>query len=144
VPLSTRSLKLVSGIGAVAVCGVSGLFVATDPKPTTAPLRPTINDASSNAAALVIPATCGGTGTLDPALRSVVQQLSQATTSAARRTILASLTASQRLEVEAYLQSLHRSSANTTPTCGSTSSDIAPSVVEGPASTQPLINTYVS
>jgi hypothetical protein len=146
VPLNTRALKVASGIGAVAVCGVSGLLVATDPKPATAPLRPPVNDVSSNAAALVIPTTCGTTGTLDPALQSVVQQLSQATTAAARRTALAPLTASQRLKVEAYLQSLHRSSAGATPTCDSTGTPgvIAPSVVEAPASTQPLINTYVS
>jgi hypothetical protein len=146
VPLSTRSLKLASGIGAVAVCGVSGLLVATDPKPGTAPLRPPVSGASPNAAALLIPPTCNTSGALDPALLTVVQQLHQATTASARRTILASLSASQRLEVEAYLQSLRRSATGTTTPCDGTgtSDPIAPSVIEAPASTQPLINTYVS
>ena len=145
-PLSTRALKLASGIGAVAVCGVSGLLVATDPKPGTAPLRPPVSGASPNAAALLIPPTCNTSGALDPALLTVVQQLHQATTASARRTILASLSASQRLEVEAYLQSLRRSATGTTTPCDSTgtSDPIAPSVIEAPASTQPLINTYVS
>lgn len=145
-PLSTQALKLASGIGAVAVCAVSGLLVATDPKPVGAPLRPPMHGASPNVAALLIPPSCTPSEAIDPALFIVVQQLNQATTASARRTILASLSATQRLEVEAYIQSSRRTGTGANPTCDSTGAAgvIAPSVVEAPASTQPLINTYVS
>jgi hypothetical protein len=157
VTLSTRALKVFSGMGAVALCGVSGVLVATDPKPETAPLRPPVSGSSSSASALVIPPSCSGSGaatggstaTLDPSLLPVVQRLGQATTAEQRRAILGSLTASQRLEVEAYVRGLRRSAAGATGGCAgssatSTGGSIASSVVEAPASTQPLISTYVS
>jgi len=145
VVLSTRSLKVLSGVGAVAVCGVSGLLVAADPKPATAPLRPPVNGSSSSTASLDIPPSCGS-GTLDPSLLPIVQQLRQATTASARRSILAALSPTQRLEIEAYLRATGRSATVANTTCDSTGSgdSIAPSVVEAPTSTQPLINTYVS
>lgn len=144
VVLSTRSLKVLSGVGAVAVCGVSGLLVAANPKPPTAPLRPPVNGSSSNTASLDIPPSCEGT--LDPSLLPIVQQLRQAATASARRTILAALSPAQRLEVEAYLSAARRSATGASTNCAGTgaANSIAPSVVEAPASTQPLINTYVS
>ena len=151
VVVGTRVLKALSGVGAVVVCGVSGLLVATDPKPVAAPLRPPVNGASPASAALTIPPSCGGAaGALDPSLRPVARQLQQATTASTRRNILAPLSATQRLEVEAYMRSMRRSATGTNATCDSTGSgvatgqSIAPSVVAPPASTQPLINTYVS
>jgi hypothetical protein len=154
--LSTRALKAISGIGAVAVCGVSGVLVATDPRPEAAPLRPPVHGASSNAAALVIPPSCGGSGAatsgtgamLDPSLDPVLQQVRQATSASARRAILATLTPAQRLEVEAALAALRRGASGTTGRCGSSSASaggsIVPSVVDAPPATHPLINTYVS
>ena len=58
--VGTRVLKALSGVGAVVVCGVSGLLVATDPKPVAAPLRPPVNGASPASAALTIPPSCDG------------------------------------------------------------------------------------
>jgi hypothetical protein len=160
--LSTRALKVLSGVGAVAVCSVCGVLVGTDPKPAGAPLRPPVSDASSTSAALVIPPSCGADGVaagstatrLDPSLLPVIQQLRQATTAAERRTILVSLSASQRLEVEAYVRALRRTAPAPNGGCGNSVSaggasarpdgSIAPSVVDAPPSTSPLINTYVS
>jgi hypothetical protein len=156
--LSTRALKVISGVSAVAVCGVSGVLVATDPKPAAAPLRPPVSGASPKDASLVIPPSCGATGvarggaaaTLDPSLLPIALQLRQATTATQRRAILASLTASQRLEIEAYVRALRRPATSSPGSCehpGAGSADsgsIAPSVIAAPASTQPLINTYVS
>lgn len=150
--LGTRVLKAISGAGAVVICGVSGLLVAIDPKPVAAPLRPPVNGSSPASTALSIPPSCGGLpGTVDPSLLPVARQLQQATSASTRRTILASLSATQRLEVEAYVRSSRRSATGTDATCNSTGSGaaergqaIAPSVVATPASTQPLINTYVS
>jgi hypothetical protein len=156
--LSTRALKVISSASVVAVCGVSGVLVATDPKPAAAPLRPPVTGASPNTAPLVIPPSCGATGvagggaaaTLDPSLLPIALQLRQATAATERRAILASLTASQRLEIEAYMSALRRPATSSPGSCehpGSASADsgsIAPSVSAAPASTQPLINTYVS
>jgi hypothetical protein len=147
VRLSTRALKAVSGVGAIAICGVSGVLVAIDPKPSTAPLRPPVADATPGTSGLLIPQSCGRDATLDPSLLPVAQQLGAATTDAARRMILASLTSSQRLDVEAYVRSLRRQTPAPTGSCGGASGaqgTIAPSVIDGPASAQPLINTYVS
>jgi hypothetical protein len=153
--LSTRALKAISGVGAVAVCGVSGVLVATDPKPATAPLRPQVIGTSSSTA-LVIPPSCAGpevgaggsTAILDPSFVPVLQQLRQASTPAARRAILATMTASQRLEIEAYMRGLRRTAAGAPANCGpgtsSAGGSIAPSIVEAPPSTHALINTYVS
>jgi len=134
------------------VCGVSGLLVATDPRPMAAPLRPPVHGASSQAAAaLSIPPSCAGAvGSLDPALLPVVRQLQQSTDASTRRSILASLSATQRLEVEAYVRSSRRSVSGPDAPCAGTGSgaaprqSIAPSVVAAPASAQPLVNTYVS
>jgi hypothetical protein len=157
VTLSTRALKAFSGLGAVALCGVSGVLVATDPKPAAAPLRPPVSGSSLSASALVIPPSCSGSGlatggstaALDPSLVPIVQQLGQATTAAQRRAILGSLTGSQRLEVEAHVRGLRRTAPGAPGGCAgssasSTGGSIASSVVEAPASTQPLISTYVS
>ena len=155
--LGTRALKIVSGVSAVAVCGVSGVLVASDPKPAAAPLRPSLSGSSTKAAALVIPPSCGGAGinagsasaALDPSLLPVAEQLRQATTASERRRILAPLTASQRLAVEAYLRGLQRMTNGTTASCAGSAatgagSSIVPSVVAAPPSANPLINTYVS
>ncbi|MHB8490399.1 MAG: hypothetical protein ACYDCS_13800 [Candidatus Dormibacteria bacterium] len=155
--VGTRALKAFSGLGALVVCGVSGVLVAIDPKPAGAPLRPPVPGLSSIAAALVIPPSCGGVGaprsgstpTLDPSLIPVVQQLGRATTAGERRAIIASLSASQRLEVEAYARALRRNAQGATGRCDGSGTatgggSIAPSVVDAPPSTQPLINTYVS
>ncbi|HVC42347.1 MAG TPA: hypothetical protein VND54_10255 [Candidatus Saccharimonadales bacterium] len=155
--VGTRALKAFSGVGAVVVCGVSGLLVAIDPKPAGAPLRPPVSGSSSIAAALVIPPSCGGVGaatsgsaaTLDPSLIPAVRQFAQATTASERRAIIASLSASQRLEVEAYVRALRRNAQGATGRCDGSGAatgggSIAPSVVDAPPSTQPLINTYVS
>ena len=148
--LSTRALKVVSGVGAVAICGVSGVLVAIDPKPVTAPLHPTVGETSSGASGLVIPPSCGIEGaqgaTRDPTLLSVAQQLLADTSPAARRMLLASLTATQQLEVEAYVRSLRRGAGNGGG-CAPASEpggSISPSVIDAPASAQPLVNTYVS
>jgi hypothetical protein len=153
----TRTLKILSGVGAVAVCGASGVLVTIDPKPGTAPLRPPLSGSSPHAAALVIPPSCGGAGVtsgsasaLDPSLIPVLQQLRQATTASMRRSILASLTAPQRLEVEAYVHSLRRTATGSTGGCAGSGAStnaaglIVPSVVDAPPSAGPLINTYVS
>ena len=135
----------------MVVCGISGLLVATDPKPTAAPLRPPVNGSSPAAAALSIPPSCAGiAATLDPALLSVVRQLEAAAGASTRRSILMSLSATQRLEVEAYVRSSRRSATGADALCAGTGNGaaptqpIAPSVVAAPASAQPLINTYVS
>jgi hypothetical protein len=132
-------------VGAVALCGVSGLLVAADPKPATAPLQPPVNGSSSSTASLDTPTSCGS-GTLDPSLLPIVQQLRQAKTASARRGILAALSPAQRLEIEAYRRATARSASSASTTCDNTGAgdSIAPSVVEAPASAQPLINTYVS
>jgi hypothetical protein len=149
--LGTRVLKALSAAGAVVVCGVSGLLVATDPKPVAAPLRPPVNGSAPATVALSIPPSCVGTaGALDPALLLVVRQLEAATDAFSRRSILASLSATQRLEVEAYVRSSRRSATGADAPCAPTGSgaaakpSIAPSVVAAPASAQPLISTYVS
>jgi hypothetical protein len=151
VTLSSRALKVMSSVGAVVICGVSGVLVALDPKPATAPLRPTVGAPSPGSSLLVIPKTCaagdGAGASLDPSLLPVVQQLRAATSATARRMVLAALSASQRLEVEAYVRSLRKHPADTSGSCSSTADpaqSIAPSVVDAPPSTQPLINTYVS
>ena len=154
--LSTRALKAFSAVGAVAVCSASGVLVASDPKPATAPLRPPVSGASSSASALVIPPSCGGASVatggsmtaLDPSLVPIVQQL-QAAKAGERRAILGSLTPSQRLEVEAYVRGLRRTASGASGVCAGSGGtvaggSIAPSVVEAPAPAQPLINTYVS
>ncbi|MFI5287529.1 MAG: hypothetical protein ACHQ4F_14575 [Candidatus Dormibacteria bacterium] len=155
--LGTRALKIISGVSAVAVCGVSGVLVATDPKPAAAPLRPSLSGSSTGATALVIPPSCGGTGViaggsspgLDPSLLPVVQQLRQASTTSERRSILALLTASQRLAVDAYLRGLQRATNGSPASCAGSASTgtrgaLVPSVVAAPPSAKPLINTYVS
>ncbi len=148
--LGTRALKALSGVGAVVVCGVSGLLVATDPKPVAAPLRPPVNGSSPASVALSIPPSCGGAvERLDPALLPVMRQLQQATDASTRRSILASLSATQRLEVEASVRTSRRSVTGADAPCaaagsGAPTQSIAPSVVAAPASAQPLINTYVS
>jgi hypothetical protein len=155
--LGTRALKIISGVSAAAVCGVSGVLVATDAKPAAAPLRPSLSGSSTKATALVIPPSCGGTGVnaggsssaLEPSLLPVVQQLRQAGTASERRSILAVLTASQRLEVEAYLRGLQRMTNGSPASCAGSASTgtgraIVPSVVAAPPSANPLINTYVS
>jgi hypothetical protein len=151
VTLSTRALKVMSGVGAVFICGVSGVLVVIDPKPATAPLRPPAAESPPATPGLVIPQSCGAgggaTATLDPSLLPVAQQLRAATSAAARRVILEPLTASQRLDVAAYVRSLRRNPADVSGECGGNANSggtIAPSVVNAPASTQPLINTYVS
>jgi len=147
--LSTRTLKVMSGMGAVAVCGASGVLVTLDPKPISAPLHPAVGESSSNAARLVIPPSCGAGGaehaTLDPMLLSIAQQFRAATSPAARRMILSSLTAAQRLDVEAYVRSLrHGVGDNPCAPASDPGGSLSPSVIDAPASTQPLINTYVS
>lgn len=154
---STRALKILSGLGAVAVCGASGVLVAVDPMRGAAPLRPPLIGSSPHAAALVIPPSCGGSGVasgsasaLDPSLLSIVEQLRQAATASMRRSILASLTATQRLEVEAYVHSLRRTATGSMGACAGSGApanvggSIVPSVVDAPPSGGPLINTYVS
>jgi hypothetical protein len=130
---------------------LSGVLVAIDPKPVTAPLHPTAGETSSDASPLVIPPSCGVGGaagaTLDPTLLSVAQQLRAAASPSARRTILASLTAAQRLDVEAYVRSLRRGAGDDGGQCTPISEpegSISPSVIDAPAQAQPLINTYVS
>jgi|HubBroStandDraft_6_1064221.scaffolds.fasta_scaffold00275_6 hypothetical protein len=155
--LGTRALKIISGVSAVAVCGVSGVLVASDPRPAAAPLRPSLSGSSTKATTLVIPPSCGGAGVnaggsasaLDPSLLPVVQQLHEASTASERRSILALLTASQRLAVEAYVRGLQRMTNGSAASCaGSAStgagSSIVPSVVAAPPPANPLINTYVS
>lgn len=158
--LSTRSLKVISGAGVMAVCGVSGLVVATNQRPADAPLRPPVTGSSSNTTGLVIPPSCGKIGagasgstaaTLDPALMAVVEQLRETKTASARRAILATLSPSDRLEVEAYVRARRRNGKGSDRSCGGKGGgaadpgeSIAPSVIDAPPSTQPLINTYVS
>ncbi len=147
-PLSPRALKAISGAGAVAICGISAALVAIDPKPETAPLRPTLSSETSTASpSLVIPPSCGTTPVLDASLLPLVPQLQQATTAAERRAILAPLTSQQRLAVEAYVSALRREASCADSSGGSGtigSGTIAPSVVNGSPTAQPLINTYVS
>jgi hypothetical protein len=156
--LGTRALKMISGVSAVAVCGVSGVLVASDPKPAAAPLRPSLSGSSTKATALVIPPSCGATrvnaggssSALDPSLLPVVQQLHEASTASQRRSILAPLTASQRLAVEAYVRGLQRMTNRSAARCAgnesarAAGSSIVPSVVAAPPLANPLINTYVS
>jgi hypothetical protein len=52
--LSTRALKAISSVSAIAVCGVSGVIVATDPKPAAAPLRPPVTG-SMEAGGSIVP-----------------------------------------------------------------------------------------
>jgi hypothetical protein len=158
VTLSTRALKVISGAGALAICGVSGVLVAIDPKPATAPLRPAlIGVLSSTPPALLIPPSCdqigarsgGESPTLDPSLLPLVAEMQAAMTAAERRAILASLTADQRLQIEAYVRAVHRKDAACASEAdgsgsGAARATIAPSVVDAPPSGQPLINTYVS
>jgi hypothetical protein len=147
VTLNTRALKVMSGVGAVVICGVSGVLVAIDPKPAAAPLRPLLAASPSEAAGLVIPQSCGTVAAVDPSLLPVAEQVQNATSAAERSALLAPLTASQRLEVEAYVRAQRRHTTGRTGNCSSPSSaggTIAPSVVDAPPSTQPLINTYVS
>jgi len=144
-PLSPRALKAISGAGAVAICGISAALVAIDPKPQSAPLRPTLSSETSTASpSLVIPPSCATAPTLDASLLPLISQLQQATTAAERRAILAPLTSQQRLAVEAYVSALRREAASCTGGSGSSGGTIAPSVVDGSPTAQPLINTYVS
>jgi hypothetical protein len=151
VTLSTRALKVMSGAGAVVVCAVSGVLVAIDPKPASAPLRPPVGGQGTVRSQLSIPRSCAAIGdagvALAPSLLPAAEQLRAATTATARRAILAPLTASQRLEVEAYVRTLRRGSAVANNQCDANSTPggaLTPSVINAPQSTQPLINTYVS
>jgi hypothetical protein len=151
VTLSTRALKVMSGAGAVVVCAVSGVLVAIDPKPASAPLRPSVGGQGTVPSQSSIPQSCAASGdasaALGPSLLPAAEQLRAATTATARRGILAPLTASQRLEVEAYVRALRRASTDAKPRCDANASpdgSITPSVINAPASTQPLISTYVS
>lgn len=145
-PLSPRSLKAISGAGAVAICGISAALVAIDPKPQSAPLRPALSgDVSTAAPSLVIPTSCGTSPAIDASLLPVVQQLRQGTTVAQRRAILAQLTSQQRLAVGAYLSALRREAAACAGNIGAgTGGTIVPSVINGSSTAEPLINTYVS
>jgi len=146
VPLSPRALKVISGAGAVAICGISAALVAIDPKPQSAPLRPTLSgDVSTAPPSLIIPPSCGTSPTIDASLLPVVQQLRQAATAAQRRAILEQLTSQQRLTVDAYISASRREAVSCDGNIGSpTGGSIAPSVVNGLPTAQPLINTYVS
>jgi hypothetical protein len=151
-PLSPRALKAISGAGAVAICGISAALVAIDPKPESAPLRPTLSgDVSTTPAALVIPPSCATVGSgatspsIDPSLLPLIPQLRQATTAAQRRAILAPLTSQQRLAIDAYVSASRRQAASCAGGSGSSAGGtIAPSVVDASPTDQPLINTYVS
>jgi hypothetical protein len=59
--LSPRALKTTSGVATLALCGVSGVIVAADAKPSAAPLHPPVAQATPpvSQAALTIPPTCG-------------------------------------------------------------------------------------
>jgi len=59
--LNPRALKITSGVATLAVCGVSGVIVAADAKPTAAPLHPPVAQATPRVsqAALTVPPTCG-------------------------------------------------------------------------------------
>ena len=115
--MGPTALKAAGAAGSMAMCGVAVLAVAADQHPAAAPLRPPVAAAASVPAAagttgLVIPttATCAGgratTTTAPPptAIAPLVAQLSAAKTAADRQTVLAGLTADQRMQVTAYLQ----------------------------------------
>jgi hypothetical protein len=83
--LSPRALKVTSSVATLAVCGVSGVIVAADAKPSAAPLHPPVGQSTPAAsqAALTIPPTCGsrvkrskcwpvGTGSPAPVTPNVV------------------------------------------------------------------------
>jgi hypothetical protein len=83
--LSSRALNVTSSLATLAVCGVCGVIVAADAKPTAAPLHPPVGQATPAAsqAALTIPPTCGarvkrskcrpaGTGSPAPVTPNVV------------------------------------------------------------------------
>lgn len=123
-----RTLKLAGAAGTLVVCGASGLAVAIDTKPASAPLKPPVAGASTPAASpdaqtdsnggLVIPAagTCAqpaaparsGARTTPPPvpaeLQTAFQQYAQAKTQQQRQQVLAGLTPDQRMQLTAYLQ----------------------------------------
>ena len=122
----TTTLRLVGAAGTLVVCGASGLAVAIDTKPASAPLKPPVSGGSTAAppataqtdsSGLVIPAggTCaqpaqttgGGAKTPPPVpagLQPVVQQYTQAKTQQQKQQVLSSLTPDQRMQITAYLQ----------------------------------------
>ena len=124
------TLRLAGAAGTLVVCGASGLAVAVDTKPASAPLKPPVAGALPSAAptgagaqtdatgGLVIPAgsTCAQSGKPSRAgarppvppvpagLQTVVQQYVQAKTQQERQQVLATLTPDERMQLTAYLQ----------------------------------------
>ncbi|TMC48696.1 MAG: hypothetical protein E6J14_11500 [Chloroflexi bacterium] len=134
------ALKAVAGIGTVLVCGGAGAAVATDAKPSTAPLHPPANPSAAvdhaavaaSASGLLIPPTpvcqrssgggagaTAGTGLVpavsDPAARAALQQLRAATTAAQRQAILQPLSPDQRMQLTALLRTAQRAGGGAAP-----------------------------
>jgi hypothetical protein len=128
------TLKLAGAAGTLVVCGASGLAVAVDTKPPSAPLKPPVTGASTATAGsspvaqtnasggLVIPAgsTCGqaaqaagGARATPPpvpaGLQTVARQYAQAKTQQQRQQVLSGLTPDQRMQLTAYLQQVAQS-----------------------------------
>jgi hypothetical protein len=58
VTLSTRTLKIMSAVGAAVICAASGVLVAIDAKQATAPLQPPV--ARSSGAEIPLSSDAGG------------------------------------------------------------------------------------
>ena len=152
--LGPGSLKVVAGVSTLAVCGVSGVLVVSDPKPASAPLRPPVSASGSNTASLVIPPSCaapaakGGSVTLTAAEMAVVRKLQAATTPAQRRAILAGLPAAQRQQITAWIAAHGGTKAagcsSAASGAGSGAAPVAPSVVDAAPGAQTASTSYVS
>jgi hypothetical protein len=123
------TLRVVSAAGTAVGCGVSGLLVAIDPKPSSAPLKPAVAGAAESAhtGGLVIPPSCGTAAVLAP------------------------LSPDQRQQLVAHARQQQRRGAvrGATLPCSPQSGaqeggTIAPSISDAPSSTTPVANSYVS
>lgn len=156
--LGTGTLKIASGVGTLAACGLSGVAVAADTKPIAAPLKPPLVqsvvrlDASPG---LTIPQTplCQKRGVspppaLSPELQSIAGQLKGATKDQ-RAMLLEPLSPAERQQVNA---AANIAAGGGVKGCGtgqgpvpSETEPIAPKVSDaGPNSLTPMTNSYVS
>lgn len=166
----STTLKVIGTAGSLLVCGASAVAVITDTKPAAAPLRPPVDTSAAPPAApadgalLIPPSTpCAGAGgsqparpapppSPDPEIAVVVAQIRAATSAAQRRAILMQLSATERMQVTAYLKLAAGGRANAnrcipggagaTPPSPSTAID--PSVITGGAPGAPVVVSAVS
>ena len=163
--LGVGHLRLISGLTAVGLCAGSAALVLGDPKPQSAPLHPPVPGVTKDSAALpsTLPPSCGSVdvggaraGSAPPPAYSQLSQAAQQAVQRIRSTrargsqlqqILATLSASDRQMVVAYLRASGGGAGRSRCAGGASTSPAAPgitaSVGDGGSAT-PVTISYVS